>query len=176
MRHDPQPSTQTPPHPTPSADPPPADAPEGDDPPDGGTGATELLAACGITDLRALIGQLHDHRRQLSRPITPWSRRRVLAALDDAAAAHHGWPPSDATRALLTIAADRHTTSPMRLTAPGPWWNTPPPGRPATVQLPRLRHHGRTPPSPLAEPISSGPPSAAPTPRTAADPLRGAAQ
>lgn len=121
VRHDPEPSTQTPPHPNPSS------AATGGDHTADPTGPDDtearLLETCGITDLRALIGQLHDHRRRLARPITPWSRRRVLAALD-AAITHHGWPPDHAVRALLTNAADRHTTSPMRLTAPGPWWNT----------------------------------------------------
>ena len=141
-----KPSTQTPPHPTPSDRGEPTTAPVDDDPggPTAGDGAgdreAELLAACGITDLRALIGQLHDHRRRLARPITPWSRSRVLAALD-AAVTHHGWPAADAVRALLTVAADRHTTSPMRLTAPGPWWNSPPPRqtpiKPTPVAAPR---------------------------------------
>jgi len=122
-----KPLTQTPPHPTPSATslrPTPVDVDPADGrPTDGDSDAeADLLAACGITDLRALIGQLHDHRRRLARPITPWSRRKVLAALD-AAVTHHGWPPTDAATALLAIAADRTTTSPMRLTAPGPWWN-----------------------------------------------------
>lgn len=123
-----KPSTQTPPHPTPSSSGGPGDDPAESAP--AGEAEARLLAACGVSDLRALIGQLHDHRRRLSRPITPWSRRRVLAALD-AAVTHHGWPPDQAVRALLAIAADRHTTSPMRLTAPGPWWNTRPEVQPS---------------------------------------------
>lgn len=114
-----EPSTQTPPHPNPSTSLS-RDGSGGQPEPD--EAEARLLEACRITDLRALIGQLHDHRRRLARPITPWSRRRVLAALD-AAVTHHGWPPTDTVRALLTVAADRTTTSPMRLTAPGPWWN-----------------------------------------------------
>ena len=132
-----KPSTQTPPHPTPSgrseATAAGTDHPAGDTG-DTGDSETDLLQKCGITDLRALIGQLHDHRRRLARPITPWSRRRVLAALH-AAVTHHGWPPDQAGQAVLAIAADRHTTSPMRLTAPGPWWNAPPP-RPTPVEPP----------------------------------------
>lgn len=115
-----QPSTQTSRHPSPSSTTEPevdrAENPRPDD------ADARLLDACGIGDLRDLIRQLHDHRRRLARPITPWSRRRVLAALD-AAVIHHGWPSTDAVRALLAIACDRTTTSPMRLTAPGPWWN-----------------------------------------------------
>ena len=122
-----KPPTQTPPHPIPSAaSPAPQPMPvDGDPTSEAADTEADLLAACGITDLRALIGQLHDHRRRLARPITPWSRRKVLAALE-AAVTHHGWPATDAATALLAIAADRTTTSPMRLTAPGPWWNTTP--------------------------------------------------
>ncbi len=123
VRHDPEPSTQTPPHPNPSSAPADGDVPADPTTPD--DAEARLLEACGITDLRSVIGQLHDHRRKVGRPITPWSRRRVLAALD-AAIAQQGWPPDKSVRALLTIAADRHTTSPMRLSAPGPWWNTHP--------------------------------------------------
>ncbi len=122
------PSTQTPPHPIPSETDPTRDDPVQSAP--AGDAEVRLLDTCGITNLRALIGQLHDHRRHLARPITPWSRGRVLAALDTAVT-HHGWPPDQAARALLAVAADRHTTSPMRLTAPGPWWNTRPEVRPS---------------------------------------------
>jgi hypothetical protein len=44
-----------------------------------------------------------------------------------------GWPPSGAVPALLAVAADPATTSPMRPTAPGSWWDLA--SRPAPAAL-----------------------------------------
>ena len=44
-----------------------------------------------------------------------------------------GWPPEQIQPALLTLAADRDTRSPMRLAEAGPWWDQPPP-RPAEIE------------------------------------------
>ncbi|MGB9372966.1 MAG: hypothetical protein WCA82_02270, partial [Jiangellales bacterium] len=41
-----------------------------------------------------------------------------------------GWPPEQIEPALLTLAADRETRSPMRVAEAGPWWDQPPPPPP----------------------------------------------
>ena len=38
---------------------------------------------------------------------------------------NRGWPPADVVPALLAIAGDRNTRSPVRLAEAGPWWDTP---------------------------------------------------
>ena len=41
-----------------------------------------------------------------------------------------GWPAKQIQPALLTLAADRETRSPMRVAEAGPWWDQPPPSPP----------------------------------------------
>ena len=42
------------------------------------------------------------------------------------AVVNRGWPPADVVNALLAIAGDHKTRSPVRLAEAGPWWDTPP--------------------------------------------------
>jgi len=90
---------------------------------------SDLLAACGIDDQ----GSWHDYtdqvrqaRRNAGQPLTRWSPAHLLAALD-LAVRGRGWPPDQATRALLQVAADPATRSPARLAEAGPWWDQPDP-------------------------------------------------
>ena len=41
-----------------------------------------------------------------------------------------GWPPEQTQPALLAVAADRETRSPMRVAEAGPWWDQRPPPPP----------------------------------------------
>lgn len=40
------------------------------------------------------------------------------------AVVNRGWPPSDIAAALLAVAADKATRSPVRVAEAGPWWDT----------------------------------------------------
>lgn len=90
-----------------------------------------LLATCWIPDLDALAAHCQQLREAAGKPTGRWTARQLRAALDRAVT-DDGWPASAAVPALLAVAADPATASPMRLTAPGPWWELPY-GRPATV-------------------------------------------
>jgi hypothetical protein len=117
MRHDPEGSTQNPPPPT---SPTTTTRSPGRGPI--GNADQQLLAACGIADLDVLTAHCQQLRRIVGKPTARWTARQLLQVLHRAVAID-GWPPSAAVPALLAVAADPATTSPMRLTAPGPWWN-----------------------------------------------------
>jgi hypothetical protein len=88
----------------------------------------EVLARCGITDLGALAERCQTSRRALGLSPTRWAAPCLLAAIQ--LAVLRGWPPEQIQPALLTLAADRETRSPMRLAEAGPWWDQPPPPPP----------------------------------------------
>ena len=122
MRPDPENKTHNPPPPTPQ--------------PASGTATTwreeDILTRCGITDLDTLVERcrharqaLDKHARQaLDKPTGRWTRHTLIAALQLALA--RGWPPTLIESALLTVAGDPDTRSPMRLAEAGPWWDTVP--------------------------------------------------
>lgn len=89
--------TQTPPYPPTPADPPP-------DPGD---------LAPGYEQPAELIAQVRAVRPD-------WSVRTIARALADQSVRDRPWPVTRA--ALLAVAADPATNSPMRLTYDGPWW------------------------------------------------------
>ena len=84
-----------------------------------------VLARCGITDLSGLAERCQTSRRALDLSPTRWAAPCLLAAIQLAVV--RGWPPEQIPPALLTLAADRETRSPMRLAEAGPWWDQPPP-------------------------------------------------
>ena len=84
-----------------------------------------LLAACGITDIDDLSRRCAAARRALGQPAGRWAPQCLAVAIR-MAVVNRGWPPTDVVPALLAIAADRNTRSPVRLAEAGPWWDTPP--------------------------------------------------
>jgi hypothetical protein len=88
----------------------------------------EVLARCGITDLPALAQHCQSARQALGLSATRWAGPCLLAAIQ--LALLRGWPAEQIQPALLTLAADRDTRSPMRLAEAGPWWDQPPPPPP----------------------------------------------
>lgn len=60
-------------------------------------------------------------RRGLGLPDARWSSACLHAAL--LRAGERGWPPELAERALLAVAADPDSRSPMRVAEAGPWWD-----------------------------------------------------
>jgi hypothetical protein len=63
-------------------------------------------------------------RRALGKPTGRWTRHTLLAAIQ--LALTRGWPAPLIEPALLVVASDRETRSPMRLAEAGPWWDTTP--------------------------------------------------
>ena len=114
LRPDPEKKTHNPPPPTPSR-------------PSHATTAwrdEEVLTRCGITDLDALVERCRRARQALDKPTGRWTRHTLMAAIQ--LALTRGWPPPLIEPALLTVAADPDTRSPMRLAEAGPWWDTHP--------------------------------------------------
>jgi hypothetical protein len=72
----------------------------------------------------ALVERCRHARQALDKPTGPWTRHTLHAALQ--LALTRGWPPTHIQSALLTVAADPDTRSPMRLAEAGPWWDTHP--------------------------------------------------
>lgn len=112
-RPDPEIPTETPP-PTPVVEP--ERLPVEEDP------NVKLVAACGIPDLDAFATQVQRRRRDLGQPSARWAGPCLMAALQLAVKVR-GWPASAARQALLLVAADSRTRSPMRLAEAGPWWD-----------------------------------------------------
>ena len=115
LRPDPEKKTQEPPPPNP----PPA--------PRAGSSwwrEEDVLIRCGITDLDTLVERCRHARQALDKPTGRWTRHTLHAALQ--LALTRGWPPDLIESALLTVAADPDTRSPMRLAEAGPWWDTNP--------------------------------------------------
>jgi hypothetical protein len=84
-----------------------------------------LLAQCGIDDLDALASRCQGLRRALGPAHRRWTAP-CLALAVRLAVTNRGWPPADVVRALLAVAADPLTRSPVRVAEAGPWWDTPP--------------------------------------------------
>ncbi len=82
----------------------------------------ELLATCRITDLDAFTAMVQGLRRDLGQPSVRWSAPCLAAAIQFAVKVR-GWPAAHVRDALLLVAADPHTRSPMRLAEAGPWWD-----------------------------------------------------
>jgi hypothetical protein len=86
--------------------------------------ADRLIADCGIGDWDGLVAQCQALRRHLGQPTGRWSHHCLLAAIQ-LAVRNRNWPAAQAKTALLTVAADPATRSPMRLAEAGPWWDEP---------------------------------------------------
>jgi len=129
VRPDPEVPTEIPPPPTTpeppasTADPASAGAEEARPPRKLDTGRpAELLAACRITDLDAFTATVQGLRRDLGQPSVRWSAPCLAAAIGFAVTVR-GWPARHVRDALLLVAADPQTRSPMRLAEAGPWWD-----------------------------------------------------
>lgn len=85
-----------------------------------------LIAQCGIDDWNGFVTQCQALRRHLGQPTGRWSKHCLLAALQLAVRARD-WPAAQTKAALLSVAADPITRSPMRLAEAGPWWDEPVP-------------------------------------------------
>jgi hypothetical protein len=111
-----------------------------------------LLAQCGIDDLDALASRCQGLRRALGQPTGRWTAP-CLALAVRLAVTNRGWPPADVVPALLAVASDPLTLSPVRVAEAGPWWDTPPAqprGEDADAELAELEDrlaetHGRRP-------------------------------
>ena len=114
LRPDPEKKTQEPPPPTPSR------------PSNAATTWREedVLTRCAITDLDVLVDRCRRARQALDKPTGRWTRHTLIAAIQ--LALTRGWPPPLIESALLTVAGDPDTRSPMRLAEAGPWWDTHP--------------------------------------------------
>ena len=91
--------------------------------------AEAVAAACGIGDWPAFVAEVQALRRQLNAPVTRWVAPSLAAALQLATRGRN-WPTDQAAAALLRVAADPQTRSPMRLAEAGPWWDEVPPAGP----------------------------------------------
>jgi hypothetical protein len=82
----------------------------------------QLLDECGIDDLDALATRCAESRRVVGQSTTRWTSACLLPAIT-LAVRHRGWPARLVQPALLAVAADPSTRSPMRLAEAGPWWD-----------------------------------------------------
>jgi len=87
--------------------------------------AVQLAQALGLdaAALTALVTRCQQLRADAGLMVGRWTLRCVLAALQ--AALQRGRPPDRLVPALLGVAADPGTRSPMRLAEAGPWWDPP---------------------------------------------------
>jgi hypothetical protein len=130
LRPNPKQETESPPPPTPPPRPPRRERHRtAEEEP--AARSEELLARCGITDLPALVQHCQAARQALGLSPTRWAGPCLLAAIQ--LALLRGWPPDQIQPALLTLAADPDTRSPMRLAEAGPWWDQPPPTPPGEL-------------------------------------------
>ena len=90
----------------------------------------ELLELCGIDDLEVLAGRCQRLRLELGQNAALWSADRLVDVLTEAVSRRR-WPAQLAAAALVRVAADPTTRSPMRLACPGPWWDEVSAARPA---------------------------------------------
>jgi len=82
----------------------------------------EFLAACGVEDLADVTRRCLAARGALGLSSTRWAGPCLAAALH-LAVRGRGWPGELAVAALLAVAADPASRSPMRLAEAGPWWD-----------------------------------------------------
>jgi hypothetical protein len=81
----------------------------------------ELCGLLGVEDLDAVAEACRSARHRLGLPTARWTSRVLAGCLRRAL--QHGWPAASAVPALLAVAADPQTRSPVRLEHPGPWWD-----------------------------------------------------
>jgi len=130
LRPNPDVPTETPPPPTTSTPPAAAGPVTGrtkEEDLDTGTNRTSRtgdgpLDGSAARDLTALAGTVQGLRRDLGQPSIRWSAPCLATAIDFATKVR-GWPAQHARHALLLVAADPQTRSPMRLAEAGPWWD-----------------------------------------------------
>ena len=91
--------------------------------------ADEVATTCGIEDWPAFVAKVQAVRRQVNAPVTRWAAPSLAAALQ-LATRQRDWPSNQAAMALLRVAADPQTRSPMRLAEAGPWWDKAPSNEP----------------------------------------------
>lgn len=81
-----------------------------------------IAAECGIDDWSAFVHDCVTRRLNAGQPAGRWAGPCLEAALQLAV---HGraWPAKWARLALLEVASDPKSRSPMRLAEAGPWWD-----------------------------------------------------
>ena len=94
-------------------------------PPSSTTIGPEIGAQCEITDWDAFVEQCISHRRRAGLSVDRWAGPCLEAALQLAVRARR-WPSDRASQALLEVAADPESRSPMRVAEAGPWWDSSP--------------------------------------------------
>lgn len=82
-----------------------------------------MAEECGIADWSAFVAECVTRRRGAGKPEVRWTDHCLDAALQLAVRGRK-WPPSLAPRALLLVAQDPESRSPMRLAEAGPWWDS----------------------------------------------------
>ena len=85
-----------------------------------------LVADCGIEDWIGFVATVRDRRRAAGGSLTRWAEAHLLSALH-LAVRNRDWPAEQAARALLAVAADPESRSPVRVAEAGPWWDEPQP-------------------------------------------------
>lgn len=88
----------------------------------GGAITPVMAEKCGIEDWAAFVADCAGRRRSAGRPGVRWTGPCLDAALQ-LAVRGRDWPAQLAARALLAVAADPESRSPMRLAEAGPWWD-----------------------------------------------------
>jgi len=86
---------------------------------------TELLTVCGVNDLDELSRRCIAARIALNQPGGRWAPQCLTVAIR-MAVVNRGWPATDAAAALLAVAGDKATRSPVRVAEAGPWWDQAP--------------------------------------------------
>jgi hypothetical protein len=88
-------------------------------------GAIEpIWSVCGIADWAAFVEKCRRTRSLIGQSADRWTGAGLAAALR-IAVCERDRPAGVAPAALLLLAGDMDTRSPMRLVEPGPWWDTP---------------------------------------------------
>ena len=82
----------------------------------------ELLDACGIRDRDELAPRCMAARTALGQPTGRWTPQCLALAIR-MAVVNRGWPAPRVVSALLAVAGDRQTRSPVRLAEADPWWD-----------------------------------------------------
>ena len=81
-----------------------------------------IAADCGIADWTGFVARVVATRRGTGQPLGRWTSQCLDASLQ-LAVRSRSWPAADAAGALLAVAADPATRSPMRVAEAGPWWD-----------------------------------------------------
>jgi hypothetical protein len=87
-----------------------------------------MAEECEVDDWDAFVRDCAAGRSAARQPSTRWSGPCLDAALQ-LAVRGRGWPAELAARALLIVAADPTSRSPMRVAEAGPWWDDAAPQR-----------------------------------------------